>query len=144
MRHPTPNPMSTIPKPVKTAAGFLAAGWLLAAASLPAAEPRVFHAMGEMAGEVGTTGAILQSRLTSSAGLVEDDVEEPEENLDVLGDDAPNLLRDFLLDAIRSWVDDVVARPRNLHAITHVIPSALHHYDLPDLSAILGEKLRVE
>ena len=39
-----------------------------------AADSRIFHAMGEMAGEVGTESVILQSRLTASDGLVDGDV----------------------------------------------------------------------
>ena len=35
--------------------------------------PRIFHAQGEMAGEVGTDSVILQSRLTASEGLVDGD-----------------------------------------------------------------------
>ncbi|MHC4994113.1 MAG: alpha/beta hydrolase [Planctomycetota bacterium] len=49
-----------------------------------------------------------------------------------------------LRDSIRSWVDDVVANPRDIHAISHVVPSALRYYDLPDLAAVLGAKLTAE
>ena len=55
---------------------------VLLAAAVPAlaadgpdlAAMHVFHAMGEITGEVSRTSAILQSRLTSSAGLVDGDV----------------------------------------------------------------------
>ncbi|MCP4170704.1 MAG: hypothetical protein GY758_08035 [Fuerstiella sp.] len=46
--------------------------------------------------------------------------------------------------SIQSWVDDVVARPLDIHAISHVIPSALATYDLPDLARLLGDRLTVE
>lgn len=50
--------------------------WLTSLGQVFSAEPggRVFHAQGEMAGEVTQTTAILQSRLTASPGLVEGDV----------------------------------------------------------------------
>ena len=38
-----------------------------------------------------------------------------------------------LQDAILSWVDDVVAQPRNENLIGQIVPSALLKYDLPDL-----------
>lgn len=50
----------------------------------------------------------------------------------------------ILRDSIGSWVDDVVARPKDIHAITHVVPSALLQYDLPDLVDLLGDKVTVE
>ena len=46
--------------------------------------------------------------------------------------------------SIGSWVEDVVARPRDLHAISHAVPSALTTYDLPDLAALLGDRLTIE
>jgi len=46
--------------------------------------------------------------------------------------------------SIGSWLEDVVARPRDLHAISHAVPSALATYDLPDLAALLGERLTIE
>lgn len=49
-----------------------------------------------------------------------------------------------LRNAIRSWVEDVVAQPRDIDAITHIIPSALTTYDLPDLAALLGGRLTIE
>ncbi len=54
----------------------LAVALMFSLAALRAAEPggRVFHAQGEMAGEVTQTTAILQSRLTATPGLVEGDV----------------------------------------------------------------------
>ena len=114
-------------------AGFLAgfcAGMILTgfADDLPAAETRVFHAMGEMTGEVTTNSAILQSRLTASPGLVDGDVpgaagiarfdiidengeslyrtvKKPKEDLRVLDDKAENLLRDYLLRRIHEQYD---------------------------------------
>ena len=46
--------------------------------------------------------------------------------------------------SISSWVEDVVARPRNLDAIGHVVPSALTTYDLSDLATFMGDRLTVE
>ena len=46
--------------------------------------------------------------------------------------------------SIGSWTDDVVARPTDIHAISHVIPSALATYDLPDLTSVLGDRLTIE
>ena len=46
--------------------------------------------------------------------------------------------------SIRSWVEDVVAQPRDIDAISHAIPSALTAYDLPDLAALLGGRLTVQ
>ncbi len=47
---------------------------LLLSALLLTAEPQVFHAQGEMAGEVTQTSVILQSRLTSVESLTDGDV----------------------------------------------------------------------
>lgn len=52
--------------------GVVAAGMLSHVAS--AAEAKLHHAQGEMAGEVTATSVLLQSRLTASAGLVDGDV----------------------------------------------------------------------
>jgi hypothetical protein len=49
-----------------------------------------------------------------------------------------------LRNSIRSWTDDVVARPLAPQLIGHVVPGALAHYDLPDLAAMLGTRLTVE
>ena len=49
-----------------------------------------------------------------------------------------------LLNSIRSWVDDVVARPTDMHSISHVVPSALTKYDLTDLARGLKHKLRYD
>jgi len=50
-----------------------------------------------------------------------------------------------LRDSIRSWVTDVVARPRRGSAITYMVPSALLKYDLPHLvAAIAPRPVRVE
>ena len=46
----------------------------LIAALLLAAEPQIFHAQGEMAGEVTPTSVILQSRLTPAEKLTDGDV----------------------------------------------------------------------
>jgi cephalosporin-C deacetylase-like acetyl esterase len=46
--------------------------------------------------------------------------------------------------SIRSWADDVVARPLAPQLIGHVVPGALVHYDLPDLAVMLGGRLTVE
>jgi hypothetical protein len=45
------------------------------------------------------------------------------------------------LDAsIRSWIDDVVAEPRRDNVIGYMVPSALLHYDLPDLVAAISPR----
>ncbi len=49
-----------------------------------------------------------------------------------------------LRNSIGSWVEDVVAQPRDMDAISHVIPSALTTYDLPNLAALLGDRLTIE
>lgn len=46
-------------------------------------------------------------------------------------------------ESIRSWVNDVIANPRDQSAISHIVPSALLKYDLPDLAEMLGDKLNV-
>ncbi len=45
---------------------------------------------------------------------------------------------------IRSWVDDVVAKPLQRDLEGCVVPSALLTYDLPDLAATLNGKLKLE
>ena len=45
-----------------------------------------------------------------------------------------------LQDAIRSWVDDVVAHPRRENVIGYMVPSALLKYDLPDLVAAVAPR----
>jgi dienelactone hydrolase len=52
--------------------------------------------------------------------------------------------RVVLRDAIRSWVDDVVARPLDAHLLAHVVPHALRQYDLADLETALGERAHRE
>lgn len=71
MKEKTQNRLSG---PLLLAAALLV--WPVAPAPLRGAGPsgRVFHAQGEMAGEATATGAILQSRLTATAGLVDGDV----------------------------------------------------------------------
>jgi cephalosporin-C deacetylase-like acetyl esterase len=49
-----------------------------------------------------------------------------------------------LRESIRSWVDDVVAKPQDINTIGHVVPSALLKYDLPNLATVLGAKLKYE
>ncbi len=49
-----------------------------------------------------------------------------------------------LHNSIRSWVEDVVAQPREMDAISHIVPSALTTYDLPDLAALLGDRLTMQ
>jgi hypothetical protein len=46
--------------------------------------------------------------------------------------------------SIRSWETDVVARPGAPQLLELAVPGALAHYDLPDLAAMLGERLTVE
>ncbi len=45
-----------------------------------------------------------------------------------------------LENSIRSWQDDVVAKPLAANQLSHVVPGALEHYDLPDLVQMLGER----
>ena len=40
-------------------------------------------------------------------------------------------------DSIRSWADDIVARPLAADALSQVLPGVLAHYDLPDFIAKL-------
>lgn len=49
-----------------------------------------------------------------------------------------------LKDSIRSWMDEVMANPRDITAISHIVPGALALYDLPDLASMLGQKLSFE
>jgi cephalosporin-C deacetylase-like acetyl esterase len=42
--------------------------------------------------------------------------------------------------SIHSWQDDVVAKPLVANQLSHVVPGALEHYDLPDLAEMLGER----
>jgi hypothetical protein len=49
-----------------------------------------------------------------------------------------------LQDSIRSWADDVVRRPLAPNLIGLVVPGALEHYDLGELLAMLGDRVRVE
>jgi cephalosporin-C deacetylase-like acetyl esterase len=46
--------------------------------------------------------------------------------------------------SIRSWERDVVARPGDSQLLELAVPGALAHYDLPDLAAMLGDRLTVE
>jgi hypothetical protein len=49
-----------------------------------------------------------------------------------------------LRDSIRSWKDDVVAKPLDANLLGQVVPGALAHYDLPDVAAMLGDRLKAE
>ena len=42
--------------------------------------------------------------------------------------------------SIRSWVDDVVAKPLTPHLLGHVVPGALLKYDLPDLVNVIDSR----
>jgi len=46
--------------------------------------------------------------------------------------------------SIRSWADDVVARPIEPNLMGLAVPGALMHYDLPELAAFLGDRLVIE
>lgn len=56
----------------------------------------------------------------------------------------PRIANVKLRRSIRSWVDDVVARPTEFEAISHVAPGVLEKYDLRDLARQLGDKLSYE
>ncbi len=43
-------------------------------------------------------------------------------------------------DAIRSWIDDVVAKPLERDLIGYVVPGVLGYYDLPDLARWIEER----
>jgi cephalosporin-C deacetylase-like acetyl esterase len=93
---------------------------LLAALSFVADDPRVdpaaIHLVGvERAGPAALHAAAIEPRFASLT----------------------------LRSSIRSWTDDVVARPCDPELIGHVVPGALLHYDLPDLAAMLGSRLTV-
>lgn len=49
-----------------------------------------------------------------------------------------------LRNSITSWIEGVVEQPRDQGAISHVVPSALHKYDLPDLAELLEDRLVVQ
>jgi cephalosporin-C deacetylase-like acetyl esterase len=56
----------------------------------------------------------------------------------------PRLHAVTLRDSIRSWANDVVAKPLGPNHLGLVVPGALVHYDLPDLEAMLGNRLTEE
>jgi cephalosporin-C deacetylase-like acetyl esterase len=56
----------------------------------------------------------------------------------------PRFAKVTLRDGITSWADDVVARPTGEELLGLVVPGVLAHYDLPDLAAMLGDRLTVE
>jgi cephalosporin-C deacetylase-like acetyl esterase len=94
---------------------------LLAALAVVSDDPRVdasaIHLVGvERAGPVALHAAALEPRFATVA----------------------------LRSSIRSWTDDVVARPLDPELMGQVVPGALEHYDLPDLAAMLGNRLAVE
>ena len=47
-----------------------------------------------------------------------------------------------LEDTIGSWIDDVVAKPLAPHLLALIVPGALKHYDLTDLEAALGDRVK--
>jgi len=54
---------------------------------------------------------------------------------------APVMIASLTLkESIRSWFEDVVARPLTLDLLGHVVPGALHKYDLPDLASALAPR----
>ena len=53
----------------------------------------------------------------------------------------PRIRKLVLKDSIRSWIDDVVAKPLAPHLLAQVVPGALKYYDLTDLEAALGDRV---
>jgi len=53
----------------------------------------------------------------------------------------PRIGKLVLKDSIRSWIDDVVAKPLAPHQLAQVVPSALKYYDLTDIEAALGDRV---
>ena len=53
----------------------------------------------------------------------------------------PRISKLVLKDSIRSWIDDVVAKPLAPHLLAQVVPGALKYYDLTDLEAALGSRV---
>ncbi|MEE2781196.1 MAG: hypothetical protein VX431_03255 [Planctomycetota bacterium] len=53
----------------------------------------------------------------------------------------PRIRKLVLKDSIRSWIDDVVAKPLAPHLLAQVVPGALKFYDLTDLEAALGDRI---
>jgi len=49
-----------------------------------------------------------------------------------------------LRNSIRSWEDDVVARPGDSQLLELVVPGVLEHYDLADLAVMLGERIHAD
>jgi cephalosporin-C deacetylase-like acetyl esterase len=56
----------------------------------------------------------------------------------------PRLKSVTVQNSIGSWTDDVVARPLVPQMLELAVPGVLEHYDLPDLAAMLGDRLAVE
>ena len=46
--------------------------------------------------------------------------------------------------SIKSWIDDVVARPTQPNLASYVVPGALKMYDLPDLAKLLAKNLVIQ
>ena len=53
----------------------------------------------------------------------------------------PRIGKLVLKDSIRSWIDDVVAKPLAPHLLAQVVPGALKYYDLTDIEAALGDRV---
>ena len=53
----------------------------------------------------------------------------------------PRIRKLVLKDSIRSWIDDVVAKPLAPHLLAQVVPGALKYYDLTDIEAALGGRV---
>ena len=53
----------------------------------------------------------------------------------------PRIHKLVLKDSIRSWIDDVVAKPLAPHLLAQVVPGALAYYDLTDLEAALADRV---
>jgi cephalosporin-C deacetylase-like acetyl esterase len=49
-----------------------------------------------------------------------------------------------LRNSIRSWENDVVARPGDSQLLELVVPGVLEHYDLADLAGMLGDRLQAD
>jgi len=84
-----------------------------------------------------------------------DDVDRGQIELVGVGRAGPVALHAAALDArfagvvvrseIRSWIDDVVAKPLQPDLFGHVVPGALEKYDLPDLERVIAPRpVRIE
>ncbi len=52
----------------------------------------------------------------------------------------PRMASVLVRDSIRSWTDDIVARPLDAELIGQAVPGALEVYDLPDVVTMLGDR----